>query len=360
MAFYRLSAKLTAATGGQTLLHSTGLVKNAPHFRKYLLGLHSYDDFDQERFGRFDITQKRIDTHAMEELQTEMFFAANLAQWSCESRRIYRPSPDLELALLATDLGELTWKEIIPMPFRSYGIQLPTPIKHEPTGREYDFLLINQHSDATGKTEGFIQVTLFSTHLDKWKPYSLQSIERAERNVERGYYEGAIKLVHKLRRSLTDFTPTSVIPISTHIPIAETQSGRPALNQLLRLVAGFNLYLSTLSSQRASEVMSDWHTERTRRGIDDPRAVTNEANVCDVATNFSLSPEEQEAYYRGYILHEPGYEMPAHFRSAHWRRPPRTRQNPEQKKTVWVRSTLVRRDRLGPNELPGGSQVDVE
>lgn len=50
------------------------------------------------------------------------------------------------------------------------------------------------------------------------------------------------------------------------------------------------------------------------------------------------------------------HELCAHFRRGHWRRPPGQGDDPTASKTVWVRPTLVRRDRLPEGALPGGSE----
>lgn len=87
--------------------------------------------------------------------------------------------------------------------------------------------------------------------------------------------------------------------------------------------------------------------------------MTNDADVCTVSSIYRLTPEERKLIGDHAVSRRGTVELCAHFRRGHWRRPPGKGDDPTAEKTVWVRPTLVCRDRLAAGSMPGGNRTDV-
>jgi hypothetical protein len=345
-----------------------------PELRRHLLEIDNIGDFDIDRFF-FELPKlSEKGTHESETvfLEPSVHGAWMLASWVTESRRVYNIDPDLQALLGATSI-ESVLTDDIKLPFGSFGIQLEHPIYAGGDGddREFDFILYGAMPWVReDSNKGLILPTimLFNTALDKWHPASCR--DNVERKIKRGKHHDAWGLVerHNAIQRNTGLVRLSCFELGENGTVGElietiderVEYGKSAVTQAWRLVYGLCLYLTSLPSD-SSKVSAWMPTEKVKRvGVSpDLSAITDESQICTVASIRKLTTEDREMLFRQVSGRTTGYEMRAHFRMGHWRRPPRTAQNSEQPKTVWVQPTLVRRDRLPEGAIPHGAQVDL-
>jgi hypothetical protein len=295
-----------------------------------------------------------------------------LHQWTKHSRRVFHLSEELLTLLSLTSLDGLNWKNV-PWPFSSFLVTLEMPLIGK-TGVPYDAILVHRWN--LGEGEALI-ITLFSSELERYHTITSMDRDRLRRLYRIGRYEKVItQLIAKSKQY--DAMDMKLIgmalpPGFDDRPVEEScvdHFQRAGLESLLkegvgvdvsvsdaacRIAVGLCLYLTTLPNN-GGEHCSPWEravpqSEKKR----DPHAISNEALVCTVTSIYKFSAEERETVeaLRG-CAHA---EMCAHFRRGHWRRPPGKGNDPEASKTVWVRPTLVRKNRLKPGEVPGGALV---
>ena len=102
---------------------------------------------------------------------------------------------------------------------------------------------------------------------------------------------------------------------------------------------------------------SEWEP-LSRKAQQDLSLVTREAEVCTISSCHKLTAKERAALGIDMKVGSVGgHEVRAHFRRGHWRRLPGYGDQPDAPKLVWVRPTLVRRDRLPRGALPGGAET---
>ena len=142
--------------------------------------------------------------------------------------------------------------------------------------------------------------------------------------------------------------------------MGEVTYGVSSVTQAWRIVYGLCLYLTSLPKNSVN--MGTWEPVQKQNrpsATPDLSAITDESLICSVSSIRKLSHEDRELLFNQHSGHKGGYEVRAHFRMGHWRRPPRTAQDSEQQKTVWVQPTLVRRDRLPEGAIPHGTQLNL-
>lgn len=119
---------------------------------------------------------------------------------------------------------------------------------------------------------------------------------------------------------------------------------------IFRIVFGLLLYLQ---SRPAEELMpKGWVKSVFERTIGRNNLIRLPSEVCEVRSIYQLSDIERKAIKP--LLRGIHTELGVHYREGHWRRPPGKGQDPNYPKTVWVRPTIVRSDKLADGGLPGG------
>ena len=344
----------------------SGPVLHHKELRKHLLEIDNVSQFDSSRFffggvptvsaGKMELKHEALDAAALGSFL--------LAGWTTESRRVFHLDPDLQALLGATSIDSVKTNDIS-LPFGCFGISLERPIKAKDENREFDFILYGMTCGVDPATQrGLIlpTVMLISTQCDHWRPVSCR--EQVDRKVSRGKFDDAWALVEHhnvINRNARGLYRLSAFERSSHGTVGDVVEGMEETlvgSQAWRIVYGLCLYLSTLSKD--SPQVSPWTpVERSKkiRSTPDLSAITDEGQVCTVSSTRSLAPEEREMLFQQFSGRDLGYEMRAHFRMGHWRRPPRTAHNAEQPKTVWIHPTIVRRDRLPEGAVPAGSEV---
>ncbi len=298
-------------------------------------------------------------------------FPVSLNEWSRNSRRVFHLTEELLTLLSLTSLDGVRWSEVH-WPFESFLVTLDQPLVDD-NGTSFDAILLYRLHTTEGSSVGF---QLYSSNLEAYRPLTFDDRERINKFLARGV-NGPLK---KASGKITGwFKANKEIPISLYIVlplgvedclvtdsyralydklgyaytgVREDGSANPVIDAAIRIVVGLCLYLATIRSE-GGEQQSSWEGIPREESKKDPRAVTREAKVCWVSSKYRLSREESDVIesFRG----RAHVSMCAHWRRGHWRRSPGQGNNPDAPKHVWVRPALVRKDRLKPGELPGGS-----
>ena len=296
----------------------------------------------------------------------EFHFPHNLGKWNASSRRIYIIPQDLVLMLQATSLKGRTYRDLR-YPFPSFGLALETPIVAE--GKELDFFLLCGDSIP----EAWYG---FSNKLRSWKPVDVslrQKINKAVQTKNQHRFQSlAYKQMLKVGR-FTDLWQSGFWPeesgeyldvdIEDDLRQASKQETRAVeldwTDKMFRVVFGFAFYLQALHESQKDLVQrvpnKNASVSRSTLG---GKGICSTAEVFKVQSIFALTTEERVGF-TNYFSGKGGWEVNTHFREGHWRRPPGEACNPLAQKTVWVRPTMVRRDRLPANTLPAGRGVVV-
>jgi len=363
-------AKGQKNAGHQPEFPLSGPVLHHKELRKHLLQIKDVGEFDGKRFFlELPTFSEGILETKNQSLDTAILGSFLLAGWTTESRRVYHMDPDLQALLGATSIESVETNDIS-LPFGCFGISLERPIKAKDEEREFDFILYGRTPYVDAATRGGMilpTIMLFSTQLGHWHPVSCRA--QVDRKVSRGKLGDAWALVERhnvIARNarqlyrLSGYEEGSEGTVGDIVESIERSIvyGASAVAQAWRIVYGLSLYLQTLPKE--SPKVSPWapvvRSEKTRN-TPDLSAITDESQVCTVSSIRTLAPDEREMLFQQVSGHAHGYEMRAHFRMGHWRRPPRTAHNAEQSKTVWVQPTIVRRDRLPEGAVPAGSEV---
>ncbi len=350
-----------------------GPVIHAREFRQYLLGYRG-EPFDHERFiGPSEI----VDIVTSTGDNSFVAFPPALASWTAHSRRAFLVTEELQVLLDNTSLDGVTWADVS-WPFPSF-VVLPARPLVDGFGHRFDCVLVSHDRDQTqGERLWF---NLFSDEFDRFRflaPFERRQIEDAIRGARRlEQWRKAAKLIERAR-------PKSS-PWSSRFSLNNTFADRPVVGSALgldrpseavsivadrlvtyrnpsgieqeaaaRLVVGLCLYLASLPA--GTPHRSSWQRGPQIAGFD-RSAITDGAEICTVSSIYPLTPEERKL--TGGAEKRSFHELRAHFRSGHWRRPPGLGSDPTAKKTVWVRPTMVRWDRLPDGAQPGGSESVV-
>jgi len=347
------------------------VLQNAPKFRKKLLKNR------QNPVNILDFLPSKLWDQTIYALPN---FASQIAPWCMHSRRLYFIREDLQAVLNATSLDGVTWEDIY-FPFPSFVVCLQKPLKDK-SSNDYDLVMVTttNHEQIGGHEIPVIDFTYIGKACDSYQPLSFANRENIRYRMEKGQWEHTRQLVlgfmkkidspHKpfVRSFFFGFTSESraLEVMSTAQMISDNvKKDQGSLwaddvelnNSAVRVIAGMCLYLKTLPF--GSPHQSEWRPV-PRSGLPDPRAISNEAQVCTVSSCYKLTTEERVVLgLEGTIEQRASYELSCHFRQGHWRRAPGLGHDPNAPKTVHVRPCIVRKDRLREGELPGGSQAIV-
>ena len=333
----------------------------------YSKGITLNKDIGPKEFAHVETlkTLEEKDTAFTDEMiadarRTEFHFPYYLGKWSASSRRIYYIPSDLMLLLETTSLKGLTFRDIR-LPFSSFAIALETPLVTEEEGLELDFFLIGDFSMECFALYGLAR------SLSKVKLVSPSLRIKIDEAAQKGNLRRFMQLTGKeLRGRISVVTkhweanvyPNAVSETEASEDLEEMLSkseedGEDHMTKFFRVFVGLCLYLNAFNSSYSDVTERIPGIKKAYAGAKDGPALTDSADVCRVQSLVKLTPEDK-TIIRGQLSGRGGWEVRAHFREGFWRRPRGEGHNPLAKKTIWVRPTLVRRDKLPDNALPLG------
>jgi hypothetical protein len=360
---YRLGAKMRQGVGMPLKHPLEGPIKHSAEFRDYLLTIRPGTRID-ERFMPSGDALRDVCPVINE-------CPLLLASWTGASRRVYRPDRDLQVLLQATSLEGVTFDDV-PWPFQSFAMALERPlIDHN--GQSHSLLIVNIMFDYRDQEKpAAIAVAALSDSLLQYRPNPGRLVERALKRLRQKDW----RRCEDVKEGLTEDFIGRLRPLGSlgHLyciaweKVAEMDVSGPMtgltpnpesegsmIREATRLAAGLCLYLAARAPHGHDPESAPWEPLPKAPGAG--RAVTDGAEVCDVASVHRLSSAEIAA------IDDPSFRtagaISAHFRSGHWRRPPGKGDDPTAPKTVWVRPTLVCRDRLPEVGVPVGATSHI-
>ncbi len=325
-------------------------------YRKHLTRIH-VDGFDYEKFVGMPVWQgAKPETYPRQRL-----LAAQVASWTKSSRRIYHIPEDLQLLLAATTLDDVNW-DMVRWPFESFLITFDLPLLLD--GEEIDSILIcDEFSDK--RWDGKIKSILaLPKKLKTQKEVFLgDQVERIQKAIEKKEFAYASeKIGNIIANRLYSLSP-EVLMIKSEA-FSEGGFARefekrdwedPGMQKVLRLTFGLLLYLQSLPSSVTAP--KGWQPQKPETHRNHSNKITLAAEVCNVASVYKLTEKEKMVFRIG--LRSVTVEVSPHYREGHWRRPPGKGDDPSHPKTVWVRPTIVRMDKLEDGGIPGGSRENL-
>jgi hypothetical protein len=303
-----------------------------------------------------------------------------LIGWSHCSRRVFTLTPDMQKSLEMTSSGKMSWNEILP-PFPYFTISLPVPVKGD-HGNLFDTLLVHFE-------KGVLEILVMGNELEAFKPMTAEQKKRLGAALAARNPAAMLSVTQELRHDGYCYVPTNLSlshycndfsrpvltqDLSVENPSFEyietdekgaltvTHDKRSALRWLhiQRIVVNLCLHLAYYARRAETQkLVSLW--EPTKEPTLDGAAVTDESLICSVQHEHTLTPDEEEIFQliRLKGVHEACRELCCHFRSAHWRRPPYTADDPTQEKTVRIRWTRVNTHRAPVPGLIGGTATHL-
>jgi hypothetical protein len=370
------------------LYDKEGPVGNWRSFRRYLLhsvaSTEESESFDSKRF------ELQIDPSPMMVLQARnrekwklfdpllpCFFPSLLGVWMGNSRRIFSLSPDLQMLINATSLEGIHLGDL-KLPFAAFAIELPLPIVGA-GGDRFDMILFGQFGEKTpGRSNGGMGL-LISERCVTYTPFSLSFKREVEELARRKRWERLDRKLTFMDKHLSEYNnmhrlmfwdeADNDVPVLEHILGSSERklAGRPkevglvfddvAYQQSIRTLAGMALYLRTLPP--VSKNRTEWQRVDIEPLAMPVQVITDEAQVCMLSTEFTLSPEERTVLGSPTVNEELAgcMQKNPHFRRGFWKRPHGQGHNPDAEKTIWVRPTIVNRHLLKEGELPQGAST---
>jgi hypothetical protein len=280
-----------------------------------------------------------------------------------KSRRVYKLSKETQKVLEHTKLDGITWEDF-KLPFECFGIELADPLSN-PFGVSSDFILVSQ-TELTSLSRGPERKDIHIIGLTE----DLRSFNRKSKFVDAAAVESVpsrkemkkelVLLQQGMRRFIRPDAYRTVVPegkLSKYLTeLPENVEEELSISQddrMLRIVLGLSLYLESLSPN--SKAISASEVKIFLSGKD-KSAIIDPAEVLRVNTVSPLTRDEKIFLgLEGTKEQRREIQMCCHWRAGHWRRPPGKGSDPSFPKTVHIPPTLVRRDRLPENALPGGA-----
>ncbi len=360
--FTGLSQTVVGQNLPDKLTRKSGPVRNWRAFRKFLLRTRPETDFDKSRFFYSDTLN--------EHMSPEDYDALALFGWTQSSRKVFHLNREVSSIFRGTSLHTLSWSEVL-WPFDSFAITLEEPLLIDDNFScdcivvcrlEFEddgwFTLIS----AYGPPKASFQMIPEAKFRAIAKSIRKKRLSKAGRTLLATIRRYKTRAPTRLHFGATDNTRVvesadwlSNRKLSSGVDLDEKRLEAIRCSQgVFRIVASLCQYLASLQpkSRHATAVKS------AKVETIDPKAITTGADITVVRNRFRLTQAEWDALEGK--ASASGGEVAPHWRRAHWRRPRGKGNDPTAEKTVWVKPTLVRRDRLPEVGLPGGSIIDVE
>lgn len=300
--------------------------------------------FDAERFLDEDGFSRGGDYYGM------LPFA--LWQWTAAFRKVFEIGIDLQALLRHTVLRNTFDPEDIRFPFESFLLLLKSPISGVAADlkKEYVGILVFPVDPDFSENGEKIGILLLSEAFLSYRNLGPHGRDRLRRRAKKTPHKTVMKISRLLEeRKLYGEAVLFGATLPQLIDQASETGSDYVIPEIARIIIGFALYLQMLPP--GSPHRSEWQRPKISRP--DPKAIVNDADICTVTSIHRLTTEEREHLLSDSVT--TGREVGVHRRRGYFRRKRGQGQNPFAPRVEWVRPTLVRKDRLRPGELPGGS-----
>jgi hypothetical protein len=340
-----------------TLNHeeTTGTVKHWSEFRQYARDFRLGQLYDLQRF------------HKCPKLLVEIQdFAAILLSWITYSKRVFRISKEMQARFEMISLGNIMVSDIV-LPFPAFGVELDTEMEYA-QGDAFDFMVVSNYHEliypkiaemCREKNEPLSAITTYSSAQTTYRSIPATKKKEIMGNAQRGYSrhkdlardvaylrEKAIEGGKQMGRSETIIIPVSEDCLAEDFLAKATEMFPPEDVRRIRVIFNLCLYLQSLPAQHEQEEGKKWKEEPFEDdGTPSGSTLTRSANLCDIVGRHILDSMLVDKGGRE-VLAGSGWELPPHWRRAHKRRPPGKGSDPNAEKSVKVRHSLVRADRV--------------
>lgn len=296
-------------------------------------------------------------------------FPLTLFNWCRHSRRAYNLSGELTDLLLMTKVDDVLWDDI-KFPFPAFIIELEDGFI-DLDGCTHNFILVNCMWEeeknklvltSVGTKDGklfpvvgqhkFLGLRMAIQHRQYLKAGVMLNQMNDLSNIE---VSGFVAPFHvENGKTVADSMRERREYAERNAANKDPKEFMDSLNDIeanvLRIVVGFTMYLRTLPENSPhAGVWQDLHVSKKNT-----HSVTHGATICEVTSSVRLSQTDRKSLREQIAARGKGYELRAHFREGHWRRPPGKGSDPTAEKTVWVKPCIVRADRLEGGETPVG------
>lgn len=366
-----------------------GPLANYSNFRKHML--ESIDPaFDLDKYMNPQETVKYLSEVA--------WIPLGIFGWNYDSRRVFHLSQNIQMLLSATRLNTASL-ETIHLPFESFAVTLSDPLV-DGKGNQYDCIMLSDvGKHCSGFPPGALMLTLFSENLANIRPLGMIEKERLIKGLRKrdSRVMGLLnELDDRFGNKVADhiflnletlqgetyscgpdlntdplFTPTTEAGVDwdefekrpRELPGSSSSGATDEdkylisthIEQAIHLIASLCLYLASLPPQEASQL--EWQRTVKIPGQSE-RVITRESQICTVSCEHSLTAGDR-AVLNEISLTRKSFTMCVHWRRGFWRRARGSGHDPDAPRTVWVRPTLVNRNRLPENALPVGSKTNL-
>ncbi len=329
--------------------------------RDYILTFRATDQFDAARY----IPKTSPDKEVLQ------LIPALITIWVAHSKRIYRLSPEMQKQFSRIGFGNIRLSDIL-MPLNSFAVQLGTTLVDE-AGYQCNLVLTTnllRPSDSgevrpTINVLGLPQSTIRYSGLNPRDRDVLLSKIR-----KHGIHKGpdAQRLANQYAAMSKHISHVG----NVSLPYEDDQLIEDYFKQLrgkglndtdlvqARIIFNLCLYLQSLPPSAEQEEGVTWNTETVSMAPGSSPVITARTEVCDIIGHHILtSMIVEEKAKKSEQSHPTGYEVAPHWRRAHLRRPPGKGHIPDAERTVKVRHTLVRADRIPEVGVIKGSETEV-
>lgn len=302
--------------------------------------------------------------HAHDILQQTSAFPLFFYEWCRSSRRVFRISDGIKEMFDNTDTSTLFLSEV-PIPLRSFVIELETPLVwNGNTVRTAIVMFPDEHIDARSN----IAPETVHVHL------LVEEVIKAQldkKQLKRGLRQKKRAKVFTVSRGFRGVTPDPKMltwmstgwrmpagwteqPFTYYCEKNEQRYGERVKlgNEMLRLAFQLCVYLASMKPGERSAALPQRHYKIP---FVDRRAATTVAELFEVHSEHLVHRENTS----GDVIVREGSQKRAHWRRGYYRRRSGEGNNPEAKKCIWVRPTLVNAHRLARGSVPGASGTIV-
>lgn len=333
------------------------------HFRKDLFELSQH--WRELRGHLLDLPQTNFDflrfmgKFAPDSRADFRMVPAWLASWVLSSKRVFTLDAELQLLLSLTGNQDIKW-DMVKFPFDSFLINLAQPIICKERGLKVVSMLLT-HETLFMEGLGVLGRSRTLVLIDD-SNRTLSDISTPEREkISRLAHVNPTKCAAMLNK-LATIRHVGAIRLPEMIDSGENIEWKlintdPVLKECIDVFFGFVCYLNTMSRSVITEQESWKDVEKTETPPPNHKAVTSGAQVFAVHFGQKLTPEEKLALHS---IGKGGFEVSAHWRRGHFRRAPGSGNDPMAPRNIWVRPTLVRRDKADSGEGILGTEQDVQ